>query len=454
MHRLRFFLLALATCLLPLDPALAASAAKPNIVLILADDLGYGDVGCYGQQQIATPRIDRLASQGMRFTQAYAGSTVCAPSRCCLMTGMHTGHARVRGNALVPLEAADVTVAKLLQSAGYRTGIVGKWGLGEPDTSGLPTRQGFDTWFGYLNQKHAHDYFPEYLWRGTKREELAGNRNGAKGDYTPDLMQREAIGFLQEQQAGKPFFLYLALTLPHANNELGSQTGNGMEIPDAGIYRDMTWPAPQRNHAAMISKLDSIVGAVLDELETRGLADSTLVLFSSDNGPHKEGGADPAFFRSSGPLKGYKRDLYEGGIRVPFIARWPQHVAANTVTDQVTAFWDFLPTAAELAGVASPQNIDGVSIVPTLIGEKAAGHPQAQHKFLYWEFHERGTLQGVRSGDWKGIRKGKKPLELYNLREDVGEMHNLAGDHPDVVAKLNGYLDGARSESEHWPIKK
>lgn len=439
----------------PHDRALGASPApwRPNIVFILADDLGYADIGCYGQKQIATPHLDRLAREGMRFTQAYAGSTVCAPSRSCLMTGLHTGHTRVRGNALTPLEPADVTVAEVLKSAGYRTGIVGKWGLGEPDTTGLPNRQGFDYWFGYLNQGHAHDYFPDYLWQNEQRVELRGNLQRARREYTPDLMEREAKAFLADQ--GKaPFFLYLALTLPHANNERGRETGNGMEIPDAGQYADRDWPAPQRNHAAMISRLDAIVGTVLAELAARGLAENTLVLFSSDNGPHKEGGAAPKFFASTGPLRGIKRDLYEGGIRVPFLARWPGHVPAGVTTEQLTAFWDFLPTAAELAGGEAPAQLDGVSIVPALLGAERAGRPQPQHEYLYWEFHERGFQQAIRSGNWKGVRTLGQPLELFDLGSDVSETTNVAAAHPDVVARLEGWLDQARSESEHWPVKR
>lgn len=446
------FLIASALAVSRSAAADTLAASRPSVLFILADDLGYGDLGCYGQQQIATPRIDRLARQGMRFTQAYAGSTVCAPSRCCLMTGLHTGHARVRGNALVPLEPEDVTVAELLHSAGYVTGIVGKWGLGEPQTTGIPTQQGFDTWFGYLNQQHAHNYFPDYLWRGTSRVELLGNSGGGRGDYSPDLMQREAIAFLKQQTTGKPFFLYLALTLPHANNELGARTGNGMEIPDAGSYRDQPWPAPQRNHAAMITRLDAIVGAVLDQLEQSGLADNTLVLFSSDNGPHQEGGADPKFFASSGPLRGHKRDLYEGGIRVPLIARWPGRVQAGTTSDQITAFWDFLPTAVELAGGQPAEGIDGISIVPALVGQERAGRPQPQHEYLYWEFHERGSKQALRSGYWKAIRARGRALELYDLSTDLGESHNLAAEQPQIVARLESCLDSARTESPRWPL--
>ncbi|MBL9123656.1 MAG: arylsulfatase [Planctomycetaceae bacterium] len=454
MRFVTLLLVVLAPAWFPAAAPAAPPAERPNILFILADDLGYGDLGCYGQQRIATPRLDRLAREGMRFTQAYAGSTVCAPSRCALMTGRHTGHCRVRGNALVPLEPEDVTVAEVLRSAGYRTGIVGKWGLGEPDTTGLPNRQGFDTWFGYLNQAHAHDYFPQYLWRNTERVELAGNQGTAQGDYTPDLMEREAVAFLRQQTAREPFFLYLALTLPHANNELGRETGNGMEIPDAGAYRDEPWPAPQRNHAAMITRLDTIVGAVLDTLAEQGLAENTIVFFTSDNGPHQEGGADPKFFQSSGPLRGIKRDLYEGGIRVPLLVRWPGHIAASSTSDLPTAFWDFLPTAAELASATTPADVDGMSILPTLLGAERAGRAQPQRDYLYWEFHERGTLQAIRSGDWKVVRRRGGKVELYDLATDPGESRNVAAAQPAVVARLEQLLDSARTDSPHWPIKK
>ncbi len=382
------------------------STRKPNVVYIMADDLGYGDVGCYGQTRIQTPNIDRLATEGMRFTQCYAGSTVCAPSRCTLMTGLHTGHARVRGNARVPLEPDDVTVAEVLQDAGYATGLVGKWGLGEPESTGVPNRQGFDRFFGYLNQGHAHNYYPDYLWSDQRKVTLKGNELGPMENvssktetYSPDLMIREAEAFLDSHKDG-PFFLYFASTLPHANNERGRAEGNGMEIPSDQPYSDKPWPQPQKNHAAMITRLDGDVGRLLKKLEDLGIADETLVFFTSDNGPHKEGGADPKFFGSSGPLQGYKRDLYEGGIRVPMIVRWPGHVPSGTVSDQVWAFWDIPPTLAELAGTTMPGVIDGTSVLPVLLGKsKSVEHPP-----LYWEFHERGFKQAVRSGKWKGVR--------------------------------------------------
>jgi arylsulfatase A-like enzyme len=445
----------LASFLVPAPVAAAEPSHKPNIVFILADDLGYGDLGCYGQKRIQTPNLDRLAKEGMRFTQCYAGSTVCAPSRCCLMTGKHTGHATVRGNRLVPLRPEDTTVAEVLKGAGYATGLVGKWGLGEPGSTGIPNRKGFDSFFGYLNQIHAHNYYPDYLWRNQEKVPLEGNvvEKGVavkRAQYSNDLFTKEARTFIEKHKA-TPFFLYLAYTIPHANNEAGKQ---GMEVPSDAPYTDQDWPQPQKNHAAMITRLDGDVGRLLKRLKELSLDESTLVFFTSDNGPHKEGGADPAFFHSAGPLRGFKRDLTEGGIRVPMLARWPGHIEAGQVSDQVWAFWDFLPTAAELAGGKPPIGLDGISVVPTLLGEKTAGHPQESHAFLYWEFHERGFEQAVRHGDWKYIRRPyakDQPAELYHLADDLGETKNAAAQHADIVAKIEAYLKKARTESEDWP---
>jgi arylsulfatase A-like enzyme len=420
---------------------------KPNIIFILADDLGYGDLGCYGQKIIRTPNLDQMAAEGLRFTDVYAGSTVCAPSRCALMTGLHTGHCRVRGNARVPLQPEDVTVAELLKGAGYATGIVGKWGLGEPDTSGVPNRQGFDTWFGYLNQAHAHNYYPEYLWRNEEKVELAQNLNGARGEYSHDLFTQEALEYVH-QHAHEPFFLYLAYTIPHANNERGRATGDGMEVPTDAPYSGRNWPQPMKGHAAMITRMDRDMGTLFSLLRDLGIEKDTLVIFTSDNGPHKEGGADPAFFKSSGPLRGYKRDLYEGGIRVPAIARWPGMIQPG-VSDFPWAFWDVLPTACQFAGVKPPDGIDGHSILPTLFGR-----PQHPPDFLYWEFHERGFEQAVRMGNWKAVRHGTaKPLELYDLATDLGETKDVAADHPDEVEAIWEYLKTARTESQEFPVK-
>ncbi len=443
-------------------PGARAADAPPNILLILADDLGYGDLGCFGQTRIATPHLDRLASQGVRFTRAYAGSTVCAPSRCALMTGLHTGHARVRGNARVPLAPEDLTIAEVLQSAGYATALVGKWGLGEPDSTGIPNRQGFDTFFGYLNQGHAHTYYPEYLWRNERKETLIGNRDGKvrgvavdHAQYTPDLFTREAITFIEANRQ-RPWFLYLAHTLPHANNERGRAEGNGMEIPpnapERALYEEKAWPQPQKDHAAMITKLDNEIGRVLETLDRLGLAENTLVLFASDNGPHKEGGADPAFFDSSGPLRGFKRSLHDGGIRVPAIARWPAHTPPESTSDQIWAFWDLLPTFAEIAHAKIPSGLDGVSVAPLLEG-KALPDP---HPPLYWEFHEGGFAQAALLQDhWKGIRPAPgAPIALYDLAADVGETTNLAEKHPEMVAEIDRFLKSARTDSPDFPVRR
>lgn len=441
--------------------SVAVSAEQPNIIFIMADDLGYGDLGCFGQKVIQTPNLDRMAAQGMRFTDCYAGSTVCAPSRCCLMTGLHTGHALVRGNARLPLRPEDVTVAEVLKQAGYGTAIIGKWGLGEPDSTGIPNRQGFDTWFGYLNQRHAHNYYPSYLWLNEIKAELRNEVNHVingrdrtpggvatkRLDYSHDLFTRMVLSFL-DKQGEKPFFLYVPYTIPHANNEAGKR---GMEVPDFGPYADRDWPDPQKGHAAMITRMDRDIGEIFKSLERLELDKNTIVFFTSDNGPHREGGADPTFFNSSGPLQGIKRSLHDGGIRVPTIARWPGHVKAGSVSNLPWAFWDFLPTAADLAGAKPPADIDGISIVPTLLGAKG----QKRHEFMYWEFHEGGgSTQAVRMGDWKAVLQYGKPLGLFNLRTDIAEAHDVAADHPDVVAKIEAYLKTARTSSETWPLRE
>jgi arylsulfatase A-like enzyme len=442
----------------------AMKPKRPNIIFILADDLGYGDLGCFGQQAIKTPNIDRMAAEGMRFTDHYAGSTVCAPSRCALMTGLHTGHCLVRGNARVPLRPSDVTVAELLEKAGYTTGIIGKWGLGEPESTGIPNRQGFDYWFGYLNQRHAHNYYPEYLWRNRQKFELENQVNHIirgrdrtpggvatkKVEYSHDLFAEDALRFVQSNK-DNPFFLYLAFTIPHANNEAGNK---GMEVPAYGPYADKDWPRPQKGHAAMITRMDGDVGRLMAKLEELGLDENTFVFFSSDNGPHKEGGADPAFFNSSGPLRGYKRALYEGGIRVPTIARWPGKIKPGSVTDHISAFWDFLPTCCDLAGIDTPQDTDGISMLPTLLGRAAE---QKDHEYLYWEFHEQGKKQAVRMGNWKGVRLNVAknpdgPIELYYLKTDIGEQNNIADQHPQIVARIEDIMASARTPSEHWPL--
>lgn len=408
----------------------------PNIVLIVADDLGYGDLGCYGQTRIQTPNLDQLAAEGMRFTQAYAGNTVCAPSRCTLITGKHTGHSRVRSNTQVALTADDITIPKVLRNAGYHSGAVGKWGLGWEGTSGHPNQQGFEEFFGYLDQLHAHDYYPVFLWRNSLPFFLPGNQQGKRTDYSPAWLLRTATNFIRINE-DRPFFLYFAPILPHANNERGLV---GMEVPDLGIYAKESWPDPERRKAAMITYLDTMVGSLLADLKKRHLDDETLVLFTSDNGPHAESGVDPAFFRSSGPLRGFKRDLYEGGIRVPLIARWPGHIKAGTTNDRPVAFWDILPTLADVAETTTPRGLDGVSFAASLLGRK----PDRDPKAMYWEFHERAEQQAARIGNWKGVKLGPDlPIELYNLQSDPGETNNVATANPSVVREIAEFLQKA-----------
>ncbi|MBI3280306.1 MAG: arylsulfatase, partial [Acidobacteria bacterium] len=412
--------------------AQATAAGTPNIIFILADDLGYGDLGCYGQRRITTPNIDRLAREGMRFTQAYSGSTVCAPSRCALNTGLHTGHCRTRGNRKpeVSLQPEDVTTAELLKQAGYHTGLVGKWGLGFTGTPGIPNQQGFDEFFGYHTQVQAHTYYPHQLYENQSDYTIPANWGVKSRVYAPDLFIDRALQFLDKSR-DRRFFLYLPSPLPHANNELGRDTGNGMEIPDFGEYSARTWPDPEKGFAAMVARLDRDIGRVLDKVRTLGLAQNTLVLFSSDNGPHAEGGHNKEFFASSGVLRGMKRDLYEGGIRAPFLAKWPGRIAAGSTSGQVIAHWDVLPTLAEIAGVKAPAGLDGISFLPAL-----EGRPLKRERPLYWEFHEGGFNQAIRFGDWKAIRFGKDgPIELYDLKTDPGEKTDLAGAKPDVIAQ-------------------
>ncbi len=442
----------------------AASSDRPNIIFILADDLGYGDLGCYGQETIRTPNLDRMAAEGMIFTDHYSGTCVCAPSRCSLMTGLHTGHAYIRGNSEVkpmgqlPLPDDTVTVPKLLKQAGYTTALIGKWGLGGPGSTGIPNKQGFDYFFGYLCQRHAHNYYPEFLFRNEQRVPLGnevtpvnppGGVATKRVQYSSDLFTAAALDFVSQNKR-KPFFLYLAYTIPHANNEARQ---DGMEVPSYGPYANEDWPKPQKGHAAMITRMDADIGRLFARLKALGLDRKTLVLFSSDNGPHKEGGADPNFFDSNGALRGQKRDLYEGGIRVPLIARWPGRIAAGSGTNHVSAFWDFLPTCCDLAGVRPPKDIDGISLLPTLLGEPER---QEKHAYLYWEFHEQGKKQAVRMGDWKAVRlnAARDPnglVELYNLKDDPGEEHNVADQHPEIVGQIVEIMKVARTSSERWP---
>ncbi|WP_282160601.1 arylsulfatase [Ulvibacterium marinum] len=437
----------------------------PNIIYILADDLGYGDLGSYGQERIRTPRLDQMAQNGIRFTNHYAGNTVCAPSRASLMTGLHQGHAPVRGNNNNILTSNDFTLAKMFQKAGYTTALMGKWGLGEVGSTGEPSVQGFDTYFGYLNQIHAHNYYPDHLIKDGKKirlnnkvilakEGYAKGIGGAatdKNEYSHSLIIKEALRFLDAPKQ-KPFFLYLPLTIPHANNEGELTADHGMEVPNLGIYKNRDWPEPEKAKAAMISLLDADVGRILDKLKDLKIDRNTLVIFTSDNGPHKEGGVNPDFFDSNGALKGTKRDLYEGGIRVPFIARWPGKISPNSVSDLPTAFWDMLPTYADVIDYPLDTATDGISFLPTLMGQSDT---QKQHDYLYWEFAESNhDAQAIRSGKWKLLHIYKSDSwELYDLSNDIGEENNLIEEHLDVFEKLKTYMKEAHIYDSDYPLE-
>lgn len=437
-----------------------AGEPPPNIVVILADDLGYADLGSYGSPKVPTPRLDQLADEGMRFTQFYAGSTVCAPSRCVLMTGRHTGRARVRGNLRIPLEPGDVTVAEVLHGAGYATALVGKWGLGNEGTTGIPNRQGFDEFFGYLDQAHAHNDFPTYLIRQEERVALPNvvPDEGQFGTglaseqkvWCEDLFIDEAIGFV-ERHRKQPFFLYFAPTIPHANNEARQR---GMDLPDAGDYADRTeWPAPERGFAARIQRLDADVGRLVDRIDELGLGAQTLILFTSDNGPHREGGHDPDFQDSNGPLRGIKRSLHDGGIRVPTIARWTGHVAKGSVSEHVAGFQDLLATCQEIARVEGELDHDGLSFAPTLLGRDAA---QSAHEWLYWEFYEGQSAQALRIGSFKVIRAPMfdGPIQVFDLATDLGESTDIAADQPDLVAEARRIFDAAHAPDPAWKVRR
>ncbi len=439
--RRREFLLAATAAL--------AQANRPNIVLLLADDLGYGDLGCYGQKQIATPNLDRLAQEGLRFTQAYAGSTVCAPSRCCLFTGKHTGHALIRGNGATELNVGrgDLVISEVLKQAGYRNGIFGKWALGQLGSDGYPLEKGFDEFAGFFSQLAAHNYYPEHISDGRGVRILKGNMGTQKTEYATDYFAQRALDFVRKTT--EPFFLYWPTVIPHANNEMGRDTGNGMEVPSDAPYSDKPWPKVEKNFAAMVTRMDADLGKLMAVLRETGKDQNTLIIFSSDNGPHREGGHDPNFFDSNGPLRGIKRDLYEGGIRVPLIARWTGRIKPG-VTNQPIAFWDMLPTLADLVGHPSPAGIDGLSFLPTLLGKGV----QRQHEYFYWEFHERGFAQAVRQGNWKAVRQsGKSQVELYDLATDLGETRDVAAANPAVAKKLLAYMGTARTESKDFPIR-
>ncbi len=428
-----------------------AAERRPNIIFIMADDLGYGDLGCYGQTLIGTPNIDRLAAEGLRFTQAYAGAPVCAPSRAVLMTGLHNGHAPARDN--VPhyatyLQDRDVTVAEVLKQAGYRTGGVGKWSLGDAGTVGRATNQGFDMWLGYLNQDHAHYYFTEYLDDGEGRLELRGNSRSRK-HYSHDLLTERALQFIDDcRNDERPFFLYVAYTLPHFSSR--DEDPDGLAVPTTEPYTDRDWDERSKKYAAMIGMLDRDVGRITRLVDDNGLSRETLIIFTSDNGAHAT--VAPRF-NTSGPLRGFKRHLTEGGLRVPFIARWPGTVSAGQSSDEVIAFQDMLPTFAELAGAAAPEEIDGVSIVTALKGGKL----DASREYLYWDYgHCRARYdQAVRWKNWKGIRLGRRgKIQLYNLDTDISESKDVAEEHPDVVRRIAHLMATAATPSDRYPIGK
>jgi arylsulfatase A-like enzyme len=449
----------------------AKGAKQPNIIYILADDLGYGDISLFGQERFKTPNIDRIAKEGIRFTQHYSGSTVCAPSRSCLMTGLHTGHTPIRGNFEIrpegqkPMPAETVTVAELLEKEGYVTGAFGKWGLGFPGSEGDPTKQGFDAFFGYNCQRIAHNYYPYHVWENENKLILTGNEGRQEGVYAPEMIQERTLEFI-EANRDKPFFCYVPHVIPHAEMfapESYMERFRGKYMPEKNFdgtddgpnYRDGGYGSQPESHAAfvaMVTMLDDHVGQILDKVDELGIADNTIILFTSDNGPHMEGGADPEYFNSNGPLRGYKRDLYEGGIRVPLLARWPGKIKAGSKTDHVSAFWDFLPTVCDLAGIKTPKGIDGVSYAPTLL----RSGKQQEHSFLYWAFHEKGGRVAVRKDDWKLVKynvdkDADANWELYDLSKDVGESRDVASRYPEVVRELSSLAVGAEVPS---PIEK
>ncbi|MEQ6122208.1 arylsulfatase [Reichenbachiella sp. MALMAid0571] len=432
----------------------------PNIIYILADDLGYGDLSCLGQTKFSTPNIDLLAENGMLFTQHYSGSTVCAPSRSTLMTGLHTGHTAIRGNKEVkpegqhPMPTSFVTVAEMLKEKGYATGAFGKWGLGYPGSEGDPNRQGFDTFYGYNCQRIGHNYYPFHLWDNDKKVILAENEGENEGTYAPNLIHQKTLEFI-EKNKNKPFFAYVPSIIPHAELKVPESymtDFRGKLVPeknykgcDPGCNRYKTggYGSQSDSHAAfagMITLLDEQVGEIVAKVKELGLEKNTIIMFSSDNGPHQEGGADPDYFDSNSIYRGYKRDLYEGGIRVPFVVQWPGKIKAGTKNDHISAFWDVLPTLADIAETKPATKIDGISFLPTLLGKE-----QPEHDYMYWEFHERGGRRAIRKDNWKVVlydvkTKNPKPSELYNLSTDPSEQNDIASEHPEIVEELVALL--------------
>jgi arylsulfatase len=454
----------------------AEPGKQPNIVLIVADDLGYGELGCYGQKTIKTPRLDTLAREGLRFTQFYSGAPVCAPSRCVLLTGRHSGHAAIRDNrkpnglkklskkygweypGQTPLPDAEITIAELLKSRGYATGAIGKWGLGQVGTTGDPNEQGFDLFYGYYCQTQAHNHYPKFLWRNGVKELLPGNNATRTGQtYAQDRFTEEALQFVR-QHKDEPFFLYLPFIISHlaiqVPNTALAQYDGLPETPyeHTGNYHQHA--TPHAGYAAMVSYMDRDIGRIVDLIEELGLSDDTLFLFTSDNGPTygRLGGADSEFFNSSGPLRGRKGSVYEGGIRVPLVARWKGTIAEGGESNHIAAFWDLLPTLCEIAHADLPRGSDGISFAPTLLGRDG----QAEHDYLYWEFPAYGVQQAVRAGDWKAVRhaldRGDSEFELYNLNADLAEQRNVAKDHPDVVRRMAAIAKNAHEPSPLFPL--
>lgn len=448
------------------------NSKPPNIIYILADDLGYGDIGVYGQTLFETPNLDRLAKGGMQFLQHYSGSTVCAPSRSALMTGQHTGHTFIRGNSergftlenegQYPLASEELTIAEALKEAGYRTAAFGKWGLGYPGSEGAPNSQGFDQFYGFNCQRVAHNYYPTHLWDNQLKEDLKGNDGNTAQTYAPELIHQKALSFLEENKDA-PFFMFYPSVIPHAELVAPEEymvKYRGKFLPEKKHvnakkkdgYSVSGYNSQVESHAAfaaMVNILDDQVGEIMDKVHELGIAENTLIIFTSDNGPHKEGGADPDYFDSNGPLKGYKRDLYEGGIRVPMMAYWPSKIQPGSTSNHPSAFWDFFPTAIEIAGVKKEfAGIDGISFLPTLVGKEQKSHP-----YLYWEFLERGGRQAVLMNQWKGIRLNMAknpdaPIELYRLTDDIGEENNLAQEYPQIVKKMDRLMKEAHVNSE------
>ena len=449
----RFHFMSALALALVVGPAVAGAGRQPNIIFILSDDVAQGDLGCYGQKLIQTPNIDRMAREGLRTTQAYCGTTVCAPSRTSLMTGLHMGHSPIRANREVqpegqmPLPAGTFTVAQLLKSAGYRTACIGKWGMGMFDTTGSPLKLGFDHFYGYNCQRHAHSYFPTYLYNDDHRFELPGNDGnlsvtGKGAIYAQDLIADESLKFVRDNK-DRPFFLYYAVTLPHGT----------FQINDQGIYKDKPWTEQQKNYAAMVTRLDTDTGRLLALLKELAIDDKTMVVFSGDNGssfaPNSPLGK--LFEQAANGLRGYKRELYEGGLRNAGIIRWPGVVPAGRVSDEPWAFWDFLPTCAELAGARIPadKQVDGQS----LVGFFKGGHAPTR-EYFYWELHEGPARQAVRWADWTAVRNGpSQPVEIYDLKSDAAEAHDLAAAKPDLVAKAEALMNAARIDDPHWPLR-